>query len=151
MRRVYHSVALTLPWASVAALPRDLTRVAARPIAASDDEALEAAFSVIPGRLADFRARGRVLLGLFDPEHPEHPAGLASFDPAFPGAFPFAVTRPALAATLLDGLRPHARPGDTDIKLVIERDAALVATLRAAGAAVRLELFHMEGDLSTTT
>ena len=149
LRRAYRSVALVLRWDHVAALPRDDAPEAARPIEPGDDAAVEAAFSVIPGRLADFREKGRVVLGLFEPERPAEPAGLACFNPSFPGAFPFAVARPALAAPLLDALRPHARPGDAELKLVIERDAALVAALRDAGAAVRLELFHMEGSLET--
>ncbi len=148
MRRVYRSVALSLPWDRLVALPREDAPPAPRSIEPGDDRVVEVAFSVIPGRLADFRARGRVLLGLFEPRRPTEPAGLACFDPSLPGASPFAVTRPALAAPLLEGLRPHARPSDTEIKLVIERDAALAVALRDAGAAVTLELFHMEGELA---
>jgi GNAT superfamily N-acetyltransferase len=145
--RVYRSTVLSLPWDCVPALPRESASAVPVPVDAADDAALEAAFSVVPGRLADYRARRRTLLRLADPAEPGVHLGLASFDPAFPGAFPFAVARPTLAAVLLEGLRPHARPGDSKLNLVVERDAALAAVLGSAGGTVRLSMFHMEGEI----
>ena len=75
------------------------------------------------------------------------PPGFASFDPDFPGAYPFRVARPGLARPLLVALRPHARP-DTIMQLVIEDDEPLYHRLLAVGAALRLEIAHLRGDLS---
>ncbi len=153
MRRAYRSAALWLPWEGVAALPREAegsgSTVTARAVEPAEEAALEAAFALLPGRLADLRARGRVLVRLVDVACPDEArVGLAAFDTEFPGAFPFAVARPALAAPLLEALRRHARPGDARIHLLADRDDALVAALRAAGGIISFELFYMEGYLS---
>jgi GNAT superfamily N-acetyltransferase len=145
--RAYQSTVLSLPWDRLPALPREASPAAPLPFAPAEDAALETAFSIVPGRLADLRAKGRVLRRLADPEEPGAHLGLASFDPAFPGAFPFAVARPTLAAALLEGLRPHARPGDASLNLVVERDASLAAALRDAGGTAKLTMFHMEGEI----
>jgi ribosomal protein S18 acetylase RimI-like enzyme len=149
LRRAYRSWALRLAWDRVGALPREEGSILARPFDPAEDAALEAAFEQVPGRLADRRSRPtRVLLRLVDPARPDDAkVGLASFDPAHPGAFPFAVARPALAAVMLDALRPHARSSDDALMLLIERDDALAETLRAAGAETVFELFHMNGDI----
>jgi ribosomal protein S18 acetylase RimI-like enzyme len=143
-RTMYRSTAVELPWAGVAALPRDAVVPSAHLVEPSEDEALETRFSVMRGRLADYRERRRVILALTEGREP---VGLASFDPSFPGAFPFKVARPGLAAALLDAMRPQARPGDTFVRLMAENDEPLADALRAAGAHVRLETFHMEGEL----
>jgi ribosomal protein S18 acetylase RimI-like enzyme len=147
MAREHRSTALELAWEGVAALPREGAPVMARLVEPADDATLEVAFQVLRGRLENHRARGRVLLQLVDPARPEGPPlGLASFDPSWPGAFPFRVARPALAAPLLDALRAHARPSETSLRVVVERDAALIATLRdPGGATVIFELVHMSG------
>jgi ribosomal protein S18 acetylase RimI-like enzyme len=149
LARAYRAAKLSLLWDRVAALPRDAAPVTARPVEPAEDGVFEAAFSLPPGRLADLRSRGRVLVRLVDPAHPADAAvGLASFDPALPGAFPFAVARPGLAAPLLEALRPYARSGDTFLSLLVEHDPLLVELLcRDAGALRGFELFHMEGDL----
>jgi hypothetical protein len=101
---------------------------------------------VLAGRLRIIRARGnRVIVQLRNPGGA--PVGLACFDPAFPGAFPFAAARPGLAAPLLRAIAPHARPGDTSLQVVVERDDALVDALRAAGAEIRMRLVHYIGPL----
>jgi GNAT superfamily N-acetyltransferase len=142
--RVFRSASLALPWDGVAALPRDTNAATAHVVDAAEDASLESAFDVMPGRLADFRQQGRTLIALVEAGVP---AGLAAFNPSFPGAFPFAVTRPELAAPLLEAMRPHARPGDTFVRIGVEHDMPLVDALRTAGAEVKLDLFHMEGDI----
>jgi ribosomal protein S18 acetylase RimI-like enzyme len=144
LRTTYRSTAVELPWDRVLALPREATAAKAQLVEPFEDAALEATFSVMAGRLADYRERGRVLLALAEAEEP---VGLASFDPTFPGASPFKVARPGLAAALLEAMRPYARPGDTIVRLFVEDDEPLADAFRAAGARVRLETFHMEGDL----
>jgi GNAT superfamily N-acetyltransferase len=149
LRRTYRSVAVSFPWDRVAALPREATPLTARIVDPAEDAALEAAFRPLAGRLAFTRTRPRyVIMRLVDPARPEDPRlGVAAFDPGFPGAYPFVVARPTLAAPLLEALRPHARPEDTFIRVTAEDDAALAGALVAAGASMTLEIDRMEGDL----
>jgi ribosomal protein S18 acetylase RimI-like enzyme len=149
MRATYRAWALRLAWVDVARLPREEGVFSVRPIEPAEDAAIEGAFPIPGGRLADLRAsRERLPLRLVDGARPEDPrAGVACFDAAFPGAFPFHVARPALAAPLLLGIRPYARPGDAHLDVMVPVDEALAATLRAAGAELRFELLHMEGPL----
>jgi ribosomal protein S18 acetylase RimI-like enzyme len=150
--RAFESCMLRLDWAVVDAQPAtpDDDRARARAIAPEDDARVESAMRLLSGQLQVARsAAGRVLLML--EEHAEgalpEVVGVAAFDPLFPGAFPFAVARPALALVLLRALRPYARPDDTFIGLVVEDQPALVDWLLAAGAVVRLKTFHMKGSL----
>jgi ribosomal-protein-alanine N-acetyltransferase len=149
MRVGYRSCALRLAWADVARLPRAEGELSVRPIDPAEDEAIEAAFPIPAGRLADLRATSeRVLLRLVDGARPEDPrAGVACFDPTWPGANPFGVARPELAAPLLDGVRPHARPEDEHVLVTVADHDALAAALLAAGAELRLDILHMEGPL----
>lgn len=145
MQQAYGTTALRLSWASAERLPVDDVATAA-PIAPDDDAEIERAFGLLAGRLQFNRSRaGRVLIQLRDAQRA--PLGVACFDPAFPGAFPFAVVRPALAGSLLRAIRPHARPDDPAVDVVIERDAALADALIAAGAELRQRLLHYAGPL----
>ena len=142
----HRSVALRMAWASVARLAADPAAVTAHPIAAAEDDDVERALGVLSGRLEMARTRGGyVLRQLRDAELA--PVGVACFDPAFPGAFPFRVARPALARQLFDALAPHARPGDLDLQVVIEDDDALIDALIAAGAEPRHRLLHYVGRI----
>jgi hypothetical protein len=75
---------------------------------------------------------------------------VAVFDPAFPGAFPFRVARPALAKALLQGIRHHARPEHGFVNLVIEADSERVEWLRSAGANARFEIVQYQGRIDGT-
>jgi ribosomal protein S18 acetylase RimI-like enzyme len=146
MRAEHRSVALRFAWANLDRLPADATGVTVLPVFDGDDDDLERALGILAGRLQMTRSRGdRVTLQLRDEQLA--PVGVACFDPAFPGAFPFCATRPALAALLLRALRSHARPGDLDLQIVIEDADALADALIAAGAAVRMRLLHYAGPL----
>jgi hypothetical protein len=147
--RAHASTSLAFDWACLERLPREATEVEVRPVDPAEDAALEAAFNQPPGRFAHLRVLpSRVILRLVDPAQPDEVrVGVAAFDPTFPGASPFSVARPTLAAPLLAAIRPHASPADTEIKLHVEDDAPLDAALRAAGAAVRLEMLHMRGEI----
>ncbi len=140
----HRSTALRLAWA-------DIGRMRGAPAVVSiadpsDDDDLERAFGLLSGRLAMSRAHpGRVIVQLRDDACA--PAGVACFDPAFPGAYPFCVARPQLAVTLLEALRDHARPADTHVQIVVEDDDALADALIAAGAGVRMRLLHYRGVL----
>jgi len=149
LARSHTSVALSFAWERVSLLPREDGKVEARWIEPAEDEALEDAFGLARGRLADQRASGgRVLLRLVDPARPgEVRLGLASFAPALPMAAPFAVARPGLIGPLLDALRPHTRAGDERTRVLIEGDEASVAALREAGAEVLLEIVQLRGEI----
>lgn len=141
MRRRYRSVALRLAWERVAGVAPAEAHV----IAAAEDDASEAAAALEPGTLADARARGgRVLLAATDAAGL---AGVAVFDPTFPGAFPFAPLRPSIALPLLAAMKPWARPEDTTVGVVLEDRPAAVDALLSAGATLHLELDHRKGPL----
>lgn len=140
------SVALRLAWDARVRLPVDPEQVDALPVAPEEDDEVERGVGVLSGWLARARMRdGTIIRALRD--RTLAAVGLASFDPSFPGAYPFRVARPSLARPLLDALLPHARPGDDGLQLVIEDDPTLVDTLLAAGAEVRLRLLHYKGAL----
>ncbi|HUJ63149.1 MAG TPA: GNAT family N-acetyltransferase [Kofleriaceae bacterium] len=140
----YRSTQLRIAWASALALPGEAA--AASRIAPADDAVLEHAFGLVDGRLARARMRpDRALVQLRGDDGAS--LGLAAFDPQLPGAYPFYVARPALAGTLLRALAPHAHTTDGELAVMIERDDALVAALRAAGARVTMELLHYRGAL----
>lgn len=146
LRVEHRSQALRFAWARVAELPGDPAPVTVLPVAPDEDDDVERALGLLSGRLEMARSRaGVVILQLRDAELA--PVGVASFDPAFPGAVPFKVARPALARPLLDALAPYARPGDLDLQIVIEDDDALGDALLAAGAELRLRLLHYAGAL----
>jgi hypothetical protein len=74
------------------------------------------------------------------------PLGVAGVDPSRMGAFPFQVVRPTLLRRLFEAVRPHVPAGPT-LDIVIERDAAAIDQLLAAGAESRLDLVHYRGAL----
>lgn len=146
MRAAHRSMMLRLAWANLDRLPADDPRVAVLPVLDGDDDDIERALGILAGRMLMMRLRhGRVALQLRDEQFA--PVGVACFDPALPGAFPFCVTRPALAAPLLRALAQHARPGDLELQVVIEDNDALVEALLAAGAIVRMRLLHYAGPM----
>ena len=71
--------------------------------------------------------------------------GVALFDAAFPGAFPFRADSLDAAMTLLHGLRPLATQASMGI--VAEDDDALDRLLVDAGARVPFRFVHMRGRL----
>lgn len=145
----YRSFALRFDWSVVDALPASNLSLGTCPIDPADDPALATAFALPPGQLASLRGKpGRTNLRLHDPDDPTRVAlGFASFDPGFPGAYPFRVAHPDLARPLLLALRPHVRQG-TFMQLVVEDDDALHDLLISVGATLRLEIAHLRGDLS---
>lgn len=147
MRVEHRSVALRFAWAHLDRLPEaEAAHVTVLPVPAEDDDDIERALGILGGRLGVSRARGgNVMRQLRDAQLA--PVGVACFDPAFPGAFPFCTSRPELAARLLGALAPHARPGDLDLQVLVEDDDALADALVAAGAVVRMRLLHYAGPL----
>lgn len=145
LRPVYPLAVLRVAWADLDRLPVDAAPVTVVPVSDDDIDELERVFGLLAGRLRLARSRtGRTTLQLRDGQGA--PAGVACLDPAV-GAFPFAVARPGLAAPLLRGLAPYARPGDPALKIVVEHDDTLSGALIAAGAEVDLRLLHYAGPL----
>ena len=153
MEVAYESTAFRFGWDLVERLPRGGRAVIARAAEPGEDTAVEDAFGLPAGQLAAARARsGLVLLRLVDPAAPgDARVGIASFDPGFPGAFPFRVAASALAAPLLEALRPYARPEPPYMQVVIEDDTALTHALIDAGATVQLSALHLRGGIPSTT
>jgi GNAT superfamily N-acetyltransferase len=146
MHVLYQSIALRFAWANIDRLPTEDSAVTVRPVADAAVPDIERALGIIDGRLELMRSRGRgVTLQLRDERLA--PVGVVCFDPGFPGAFPFRVARPTLAALLLDALAPHVRTGDRDLQIIVEQDDALAATLVAAGGVVSKTLLHYAGPL----
>jgi len=141
----HRSTALAIAWADVERLAGDAS-LTALPIEPAEDDDIERALDLAAGQIAMQRSRARrVLVQLRDAACA--PVGFAAFDPEFPGAYPFRVTRPAYAGALFEAMRPHARPADKHVKLVVENDHALAQALVLAGAAVKLEMLHYSGPL----
>lgn len=150
LTKAYDTAALRMPWSRVDALPEGPTGTTASLLEATAHGPFEERFRLPPGTLAARRARrGRVVVALTEPSASASVAvaGVAMFDPAYPGAFPFRVARPDLARPLLEAMRAWARPEHDHVGLTVEDDPALDATLRAAGAQVRFELVYMEGEI----
>jgi ribosomal protein S18 acetylase RimI-like enzyme len=139
----YRSYMLRMPRGAPAAAP--VADLAFAPIAPDEDATIEDATRLLRGQLASARAKpGRVLLQL---RHAGALAGVAVFDPGFPGAFPFRVIDPALGPAALEALRVLAPAGAPHVQVGVEDHAALRDALLAAGAQVHLEILHMRGAL----
>ena len=149
MRTAHSSAAVRFTWDLVDRLPNCDLSLTTCPIDPADDAALERAMDLPSGQLANLRrVPTRIDLRLHDPTNPRDLAlGLASFDPTFPGAFPFRVARPALARPLLAGMRTHALPDVDHVQIVIEGDEPLLALLVAHGARVHMSFLHLRGRL----
>ncbi len=149
MHTVYPAAALRFEWDLVDRLPDD-NHMALETcvIDPAEDAAIEAAFALPDGQLAELRARpAQILLRLHNPADPaDLGLGFAAFAPHFPGAFPFRVARPALAGPLLRALRAHALPGNI-MNVAVEDDEPLTARLLAAGARLRMTLLFLRGEL----
>jgi len=150
MEEAYLSTALHIAWSAVAGLPGVEREVTARGVEAGAEGAIEAAFGMVAGTISAARAQPwKVVLRLVDSVAPDDVrAGVASFDPRFPGAFPFRVGHPSLARVLLDGMRAHALPEHSSVGVVVEDDAELTRHLVAHGATVRMDILHFRGMLS---
>jgi len=144
LRVQYASTALRLPWQALDAIPDG--KAAVRPLSPARDAAIESRFELPRGQIAFARGLGRLLFEAVAAAS-DGPAGLAVFDPGFPGAFPFRVVDLEALAPLLRTLRSHARPGDDFVGLVAEDDPRLVELLVRAGAEVRDEMLHLQGTL----
>lgn len=105
------------------------------------------ALGLLPAMITALGARGRVLVGLRDPDGTL--VAFAAFDPLYPGAYPFVARDVGLARALLDALYPHrdARHGEL-VRVALESDRRLADALVAAGGRLLFALVRMHGPLS---
>jgi GNAT superfamily N-acetyltransferase len=140
MAQAYVSVALRLSWAICERLPSGQA-VVDTPVA-DELAAIEADLSVTPGLLAAALAR--------DDRHvvvarAQEVVGVASFDPAFPGCYPFRARSAADARAIFEALAPHAE--HPHLQIVCEDQPELVEALETAGAERVLSFVHFDGLL----
>lgn len=141
----YESYALRLAWALTENCQL-VEGIFARRIDPSDDAALERSMGFLSGQLAATRLNAdRVLLLIETP--PIGIVGAAIFNPLFPGAYPFHVSRPELAFSLLRALRPYAKVTDTFVHVVIEDQLEVANFLMSEGATLNMRTVHMLGSL----
>jgi ribosomal protein S18 acetylase RimI-like enzyme len=144
LREVYRSHALRLP--AAAALPPPPPDLELVPVAPDDDALVERTLRLLPGQLASSRSRPtRRVVQL---RRAGEVLGVAVFSGSIPGAFPFRVVDPGLAAGLLAHLRAFVPPGAPYLQVGVEDDDALRAAVVALGARVHREIMHMRGPLA---
>jgi len=149
MSDAYFTHVVRIDWAQTGGLPAPDAGVVARLLPARDDRSIEQRFDLGQGRLAQRRrVPGMIIVTASLGDDSKHAAGLAVFDPNFPGASPFRASSPGTARALLELLERYRRPEHSELHLVIEDDAPLNAALVAAGARPVFELVHMTGDLA---
>ena len=146
MRPVYTSQAMRFDWSITERLPVDaqLTTFAIEP---ARDAEIEHATKLSPGQLATLRARGDNVQRAVEDASSGAVVGAAVFTPTFPGAYPFKAASAAVARTLLEALRPFARPDPPYMQVVIEGQPDVASALREAGALVRLDIVHYKGTV----
>jgi len=159
MQNDYESFALRLTWSQVSDLEDSSQEATTRPLSPSDHAALEERFRLAPGQIALARSNPKIVLMGVGRDDASSLEGFASFNPSFPGAFPFRVARPSLARPLMMALRSHTAeivtPDDDEssrwrsagLQIVVEDDGALATLLRSAGATQALHILHYTGDL----
>jgi GNAT superfamily N-acetyltransferase len=139
--------AMIIDWADVARLPPAPTPFTTFVVEPDVDDAIERAVGFAAGEVASQRSRpGRVIVGVRASEAAEL-VGCASFAPAFPGAAPFRPRDPSWVGALFEAMRPHALPEHASVRMLVERDEALVRACTDAGGRVLIEMYRMEGDV----
>jgi GNAT superfamily N-acetyltransferase len=146
MQRAFDSMVLRLSWDQVERLPVQ-PGLAVRDLSVNEDSHVNAAFGLPDGKLAELRTHAeRRTLGLFEGQKPCGVAGLnLAFAPGIMGAFPFQVSRVALARNLFDAMRACGGTGHVSAQAVVENDAPLVGYLLGVGAEVHLKIEHHRG------
>lgn len=151
MRAQYDAHFLEMPWRCASALATyaesELSSPArvVREVDDSNDAAIGAHYGLPDGFLRFVRNQGRRVQRVVLED--ELPIGLASFDPSFPGSFPFRVRDAAAARALLEDLRPHALPEHDFLRLFVEDSSLAARALIAAGAKLVFEVVHFDGAL----
>lgn len=151
MRAQYDAHFFEMPWTCVDVLAELAKGEAAGParlvreVDDANDAMVGAHFGLADGFLRFVRNQGRRVQRVVLEEGV--PIGLASFDPSFPGSFPFRARDAAAAHALLAELRPHALAEHDFLRLFVEDSARAAHALGAAGAKLVFEVVHFEGAL----
>jgi ribosomal protein S18 acetylase RimI-like enzyme len=140
MRAVHTMIVVRIPWSAVVGD----APAGARPMLPSDDARLEARFTIVPGLLADHRARGRVCVVI---EENGDLVAAAVFDPSFPGVPVFRAARPDLALPLLRGLVAHKQGPHDWVQLITEGQPEIAGALIDAGAREHVRTLHYRTSL----
>jgi ribosomal protein S18 acetylase RimI-like enzyme len=144
MQPRYAAASVRLAWSALAGLPQPdpLLRAAELPVA--DHALFERQLALEPGIVQRRRELPDMLvLGLWAGDAP---AGIACFDPHFPGATPFRARDVGAARALLEAVQQR-NPQLRGIAVVVEDDPALMEALRGAGAELLLEMLHFHGPV----
>lgn len=144
LAKAWRSRALWFPWSLVDDRPPADPTSSPRRIDPADDAHVEHESGILPGLIADARAKDRVLYMI---ERAEQVTAATVFDPTFPGAYPFRAKTIDDAVSLLHALRPHARPTNDGLAIATEDQESLADALVTLGAQVRVETLHMRGAL----
>lgn len=151
MRAHYDAHFFEMPWTCVNVLAahtqssRSQTTCVVREVDDTNDAALGAHFGLPDGFLRSVRNQGRRVQRVVLEN--ELPIGVASFDPSFPGSFPFRARDAAAAHALLEELRPHALPEHDFLRLFVEDSKQAAHALIASGAKLVFEVVHFDGAL----
>lgn len=124
----------------------DVRQVRCTPADPSELPRVEERFAMPSGLLAAFEAKERIVVIVARRQN--EIVGVASFDPVFPGCFPFRADDLTVALALLAAARPHAAPDAEYLQLVVEDAGHLVVALERLGAIRMLELAHYRGELA---
>jgi GNAT superfamily N-acetyltransferase len=145
LAQTHTNLGLKIEWAVAEAKGDAETAARARSIEPEDDAALEVAWSMPSGMLAEQRARPNRVLRMI--EVPRVRPAMGVFDRGFPGVYPFHAHDAAHALALLRALRPFA-PENPLVFLMIENQTDLGAALVSAGADLRMETVFMRGPVA---
>ncbi len=140
MRASFESTSMELAWADVIKLPE--TSLRATELLATDEARFELAMHLAPREVTT--ARGILGRLAFCVQDDRGPAGLAVFDPSFPGAPIFRARDAHAARALLEAMSVHVRHASA--RLMVE-DARLVEILTKIGASPVLQVLRMEGTI----
>jgi ribosomal-protein-alanine N-acetyltransferase len=139
MRERFSSTAVRLLWSNVDRLAD--ARATVRPLAPHEDAAAERAFDIVPGLISAMRPGSHV----HAVEHDGQLAGVARFDPGFPGVMPMRLRDSAHARALLESFRPHAR--HDWVQVFVEGHPALAAALQSVDAKKLMDVLNFAGPL----
>jgi ribosomal protein S18 acetylase RimI-like enzyme len=144
MRPAARTLSMRISWEDVPRLPLE-EGTEAFLVAPEDEARVEGALGVLTGQIAAQRqGGGRVFVAL---RRDAEIVALASFDPSFPGAFPFIAPRAGVARALLEAMRPHAFSEHASVRIVAEEEEVAKA-VTAAGGETLLEIVRMKGRIA---
>lgn len=141
---VHEGVAMDFPWTWIDGLCTTPTGATVREPEPAEFASLEHTLDLPPGILAPRADMATVRIRVIEDGEPR---GLAAFDTAFPGSFPFRAASFPVAIDLLRALRPLATT--PRMRVVIEGAPEVDEAFVAAGATPHLRFLHMVGEVPT--